>query len=123
MAGLDPAIHDFLRAQRRRCAGQAWSSPRMTGLERLVTIPVRSNLLARVYGEAELNKDSAIQIRDLALNATFELSRALSIAKTDCSPEEFEKLRFSIGSVIGRIEIEVLSDIYRQHSDLDDIKV
>ena len=75
-----------------------------------------------MYGEAQLNKECAVQIRDHALNAVAELSRALRIGQSNCNAEELERLKFACGNIIGYIEKDVLSGIYAQYPDLDDLQ-
>lgn len=47
------------------------------------------------------------------------LGKYLSTAKDECPPEEYERFRKAIGSVIGTLEIEMLWPLYRQHPDLE----
>jgi hypothetical protein len=47
------------------------------------------------------------------------LNVALNTAKDSCSPEEFERFKKAIGTIIGTLEIELLWPLYKQHPDLE----
>ena len=69
-----------------------------------------------------MEKELAEIVRNNGLEAVKSLSAILPIAQGRCSPEEFEILRRAVGLSIGRIQMEVLEVVYREHPELDDLK-
>ena len=47
------------------------------------------------------------------------LSKCLSTAKSSSTPEEYERLKKAVGSVIGTLEIDLLWPLYREHPELE----
>jgi pyruvate/2-oxoacid:ferredoxin oxidoreductase beta subunit len=47
------------------------------------------------------------------------LSECLTIAKSSSTPEEYERLKRAVGSVVGTLEIDLLWPLYREHPDLE----
>ena len=47
------------------------------------------------------------------------LSECLSSAKSSSTPEEYERFKRAIGSVVGTLEIDLLWPLYREHPDLE----
>jgi hypothetical protein len=75
-----------------------------------------------MHGEVRVNKRSAQEIRDLALASIVSLGKIVSLSRDQCSDKEFRELSKAVGSSIGRIHVEILSKIYSQHPELDDLK-
>ena len=48
-----------------------------------------------------------------------ELNEALHKAKETSTPEEFEKIKRSVGEVIGTLEVSMLWPLYRDHPELE----
>jgi hypothetical protein len=71
--------------------------------------------------EAVLKKADAEAIKGLALQAISDLTRMLLVSKDPYTEEEFHDLRKAVGSSIGHIEMDILSKIYSQYPELDDI--
>jgi hypothetical protein len=71
--------------------------------------------------EAVLKKSDAEAIKDLALQAISDLTRILLVSKDSCTEEEFHDLKRAVGSSIGHIEMDILSKVYSQYPELDDI--
>ena len=69
-----------------------------------------------------LDKECAQAIKQHALTAISELSRALNASSGRCTQEEYEKIRRGVGLVIGRIETDLLGIVYSAYPDLDDLK-
>jgi hypothetical protein len=44
------------------------------------------------------------------------------LVQAECSDQEVQQFRRAIGSVIGRIQIEVLDLLYAQYPEIDDFK-
>jgi hypothetical protein len=79
--------------------------------------------LALVSGlEAELEKSDAKAVRDLSLKAITDLTAALAVCKERGSQAEFDDMRKAVGHSIGHIESGILSVIYAEYPDLDDLK-
>jgi hypothetical protein len=74
-----------------------------------------------VYGEFRLKKEFAEKIRDLALEAITNLSKIPLIGKDNLSKGEYDNLVRSVGSCIGHVQHQILSDIFSEHPDLDDL--
>lgn len=68
-----------------------------------------------------VDKKSAEKIKNHGLKAISELSSALIAAEGHCSPDDMERLRRGVGLSIGKIETDLLSIIYNQYPDLDDL--
>jgi hypothetical protein len=75
-----------------------------------------------MHGEVGVNKRSAQEIRDLALASIVSLGKIVSLSRGQCSEKEFHELSKAVGSAIGRIHVEILSSIYSQYPELDDLK-
>ena len=69
-----------------------------------------------------VSKETALQIQRRALNAIIELNTALSEIEDDCPDEDFELVKRGVGLSIGRIQMEILEVLNRQHPDIDDLK-
>lgn len=69
-----------------------------------------------------MEKELAEIVRHNGLEAVKSLSAILQSAQGRCSPEEFEVLRRAVGLSIGKIQMEVLEVVYREHPELDDLK-
>ncbi len=69
-----------------------------------------------------VEKKIAIEVQEHALNAIKALSKALTAAENQCSPEEYQQIKRGVGLSIGRIETELLSIIYATYPELDDLK-
>ena len=68
-----------------------------------------------------MKRSDAEAIKDLTLQAISDLTRILLVSKDSCTEEEFQDLKKAVGSSIGHIEIDILSKIYSQYPELDDI--
>ena len=68
-----------------------------------------------------MKKINAEAIRDLTLRAISDLTRILLVSKDSCTEEEFHDLKRGVGSSIGHIEMDILSKVYSQYPELDDI--
>tara|TARA_B100001093_G_scaffold90830_1_gene82958 strand:+ start:128 stop:340 length:213 start_codon:yes stop_codon:yes gene_type:complete len=68
-----------------------------------------------------MDYNSAKEIRDHVLKSIESFSLALSIAETSCPPDEYQKIKKSIGIIIGKTDHEILSTIYKKFPDLDHI--
>jgi len=72
--------------------------------------------------EAILEKSDAKTVRDLSLKAIADLTTALAVCKERGSEAEFDNMRRAVGHSIGHIESGILSTIYAEYPDLDDLK-
>jgi hypothetical protein len=66
-----------------------------------------------------IDRETAEGIRDLALKAVTELSRALAAAQAGCNGEDFERVKRGVGLSIGRIQTEVIDVVLEGHPDLE----
>lgn len=68
-----------------------------------------------------INRQSAIEIQKLALEAVSKLSRILAVTENRCDKEEYEKVKKGVGLSIGAIQMELLETINSLYPDLDDL--
>jgi hypothetical protein len=68
------------------------------------------------------DRGSAEKIRDLSLQAVSRLSEVLSLSRSGCSEQEYERFRKGVGLAIGQIQAEILDPIYSQYPDLNHLK-
>ena len=73
--------------------------------------------------KAKLNMDKryAIEMKEHGVRAIKELMDLLNIAFDRCSPEECELIKRGVGLSIGRIDVDLLSIIYQQYPEIDDL--
>jgi hypothetical protein len=69
-----------------------------------------------------MEKDIAIAIQELALEAVHALAKAGEICASGCSGEERRQIERGVGLSMGRIETELLGVIYAAYPELDDLK-
>jgi hypothetical protein len=69
-----------------------------------------------------MEKKTAIEVKQHALDAVRALSEALSSCEHRCSPEEYQQIKRGVGLSMGRIETELLAVIYAAYPELDDLK-
>ncbi|HZZ93330.1 MAG TPA: hypothetical protein VFE23_12270 [Usitatibacter sp.] len=81
-----------------------------------------ANATVNAWETFDMEKALGQFIRDNGLDAVKSLSAILERARDGCSPEQYELLRKGIGLAIGKIQMEVLEVVYREHPDLDDLK-
>lgn len=68
-----------------------------------------------------VDKNVAILIRDRSLRVVEELSTLLFEIKDNCSEDDFVLIKRRVGSVIGRIQVDILRNIYLEFPDLNDL--
>jgi hypothetical protein len=69
-----------------------------------------------------IERQCAIEVRDLALRAVSELSDILQVSQHRCSDEEYERLRKGVGHAIGAIQTRLLDLISAEYPELDDLR-
>ena len=69
-----------------------------------------------------MKKNDAIELRDHGLRAIEELTLLLNIAWERCSQDERERIKRGVGLSIGRIDVDLLSVIYEQFPDIDNLQ-
>lgn len=69
-----------------------------------------------------VNKQTAIEIKERALNAVSELSQLLNAVEGHCSSEDYDRIKRGVGLSIGRIQTELLDIVYAAYPELDDLK-
>lgn len=74
----------------------------------------------RLYN-LNMDKQAAIEMRDHGVKAIRGLMDLLYLAQERCSPEECELIKRGVGLSIGRIDADLLSIIYKQYPELDDV--
>jgi|tagenome__1003787_1003787.scaffolds.fasta_scaffold18328705_2 hypothetical protein len=65
------------------------------------------------------DRHRAVAVAEAAEELIKELSLALKAVQANGSPEELERLRKSIGEVVGVLETELLWPLYKRHPDLE----
>lgn len=77
---------------------------------------------SNLYGASSMNKNSALSIKDYALQSVENLSKVLIAAKNGgCTGVEYEILHKNIGMLIGNIQMKILEHVYEQYPELDDL--
>ena len=74
-----------------------------------------------MQGNTPINREIAIQVQQHALAAVKSFSEALYACTDRCSAEEYDQIKRGVGLSIGRVETELLTIIYKQFPDLDDL--
>ena len=69
-----------------------------------------------------MNKPCAEMVKDLSIRAISEVTKILAVSKGQCPNGEYETLTRAVANVIGFIEGDILTEIYAQYPDLDDLK-
>ncbi len=69
-----------------------------------------------------IEKQCAVEIRELALGAISALSEILSISRERCSIDDYEQLKKGVGLSIGGIQIDILDVINAVYPELDDLE-
>ncbi|MEN5182174.1 hypothetical protein ABE501_20730 [Comamonas testosteroni] len=68
-----------------------------------------------------MNKHTAENIKNLALESITSLTKILSISQNSTSIEDYEQLRRGVGIAIGEIQCGVLDILYDKFPDIDDL--
>ena len=68
-----------------------------------------------------MTKEAALELQRLCLRAIEALTEALLVSKTSLSGEQFDARRRATGSVIGRIQTDLLDPLYVHYPELDDL--
>jgi hypothetical protein len=68
-----------------------------------------------------VKKEVAAEIQQYAIKAITELTTLLSVANEVCTNEELEPIKRAVGLAIGKIQMELLEPIYKDHPELDDL--
>lgn len=69
-----------------------------------------------------IDRQCAIEIRKLALEAVSRLSQVLAVAEDRCDKREYEQIKKGVGLSIGSIQMELLETLNSAFPDLDDLK-
>ena len=68
-----------------------------------------------------MTKEAALELQRLCLRAIEALTEALLVSQTSLSGEQFDARRRATGSVIGRIQTDLLDPLYVHYPELDDL--
>ena len=69
-----------------------------------------------------MTKETAIELQRLCLRAIEALWKSLLISQRSVSREEYDARRRATGSVIGRIQTDLLDPLYVHYPELDDLE-
>ena len=69
-----------------------------------------------------MTKEAAIELQRLCLRAIEALSESLLISQESLSGEEYDARRRATGSVIGRIQTDLVDPLYVHYPELDDLE-
>jgi hypothetical protein len=69
-----------------------------------------------------MTKEAALELQRLCLRAIEALSESLLVAQTSLPGEEYDARRRATGSVIGRIQTDLLDPLYVHYPELDDLE-
>ncbi|MET3521494.1 MAG: hypothetical protein EOS65_32625 [Mesorhizobium sp.] len=67
-----------------------------------------------------MDKKFARDARDLAISSVEKLNEIAKLSN-DWESDEMKRMRKAIGLAMGRIETDILGEIYRVYKDLDDL--
>jgi|EndMetStandDraft_4_1072995.scaffolds.fasta_scaffold304716_2 hypothetical protein len=67
-----------------------------------------------------MDREFALQAKDIGIDVARRLLEIVKLTD-DWSAEEMQRLRKAIGLTVGRIEVDILAEIYRSHPDMDDL--
>lgn len=67
-----------------------------------------------------MDRLAAESLKQLGLDAVMSLSKLLELAKKRCSDEEYQRIKRGVGLTIGKIETDVLGELYKHFPDLAD---
>lgn len=67
-----------------------------------------------------MDREFAFQAKDIGIDVARRLLEIVKLTD-DWSAEEMQRLRKAIGLTVGRIEVDILAEIYRSHPDMDDL--
>ncbi len=68
-----------------------------------------------------MTKETAIELQRRCLHAIEALSESLLISQKSLSREEYDARKRATGSVIGRIQTDLLEPLYLRYPELDDL--
>jgi hypothetical protein len=69
-----------------------------------------------------IDKQTAVTVQKYAVTAIESLHKALTSLEAKCSDEDFQSIRYGVGSSIATINADLLSIIYEQYPELNHIK-
>jgi hypothetical protein len=69
-----------------------------------------------------IEKQCAVDIRELALKAISDLSEILMISRGRCSIDDYERIKKGVGLCIGGIQIDILDVINAVYPELDTLE-
>jgi hypothetical protein len=69
-----------------------------------------------------MTKEAAIELQRLCLRAIEALSESLLVSQKSLSGEECDARRRATGSLIGRIQTDLLDPLYLHYPELDDLQ-
>ena len=75
-----------------------------------------------MHGVTVIDKQHAIEIQKLALEAVSKLAQVLTVAENRCDKNEYEQIKKGVGLSIGTIQMELLEIINSLYPDLDDLR-
>ena len=69
-----------------------------------------------------MTKETAVELQRLCLRAVEALSEALLTSQKALSSADYEARRRTTGSIIGRIQTDLLDPLYADYPELDDLR-
>jgi hypothetical protein len=66
-----------------------------------------------------MDRDQAVQIKEKALTAVESLMSVLAAMKDQVPPDEFERIKRSVGLAVGAIEMHINVPLYQMFPDLE----
>jgi len=68
-----------------------------------------------------IEKECAKEVSELALDAVTKLTRILVVITDRCSADEYKKIKKGVGLSIGKIQTDILNDIFREYPEFSDL--
>jgi len=69
-----------------------------------------------------INRECAKEVCELALDAVSKLTSILVAISDRCSEDEYKKIKKGVGLSIGKIQTDILNDIFIEYPEFSDLK-
>jgi len=69
-----------------------------------------------------IDRECSKEICELALDAVSKLTKILVVITDRCSEDEYKKIKKGVGLSIGKIQTDILNDIFIEYPELSDLE-
>ncbi|MFB9980633.1 hypothetical protein ACFSQQ_34935 [Mesorhizobium kowhaii] len=67
-----------------------------------------------------MDREFALQAKDISIDVTRRLLEIVKLT-SDWDTEEMRRLHKAIGITVGKIEVDIIAEIYRSYPDMEDL--